>query len=245
MPSRDSLKVDFFIAWKKVLAARIHYVLLSGFVVLLGYIWLKDSFSLSLRAFLYLFPYVFLFASQDMVKDEVDSGALENVLFLNGNFRGYLLGKSIFLAAAAFLCSLAMFLILAAYALVTRQFFAVYLLQFLAGVAAGIYYLSLGGLLSFSFKGGSNVLIVILGQVFLFIGLLLSAAKRGGFIDSLENASFPDLSSRLKFFVLAAVFPNAVVAKKFIVYALGIAACSLVFFFLQRMKIRDFELERK
>ena len=245
MPSRDSLKVTFSITGKKVLAARIHYFLLSGFIVLLGYVWLKDSFSLSFRAFLYLFPYFFLFASQDMVKDEVDSGALENVLFLSGNFRGYLLGKSFFLAAAAFSCSLAIFLILAVYALVTRQFFAVYLLQFLAGVAAGIYYLSLGGLLSFSFKGGSNVLIVILGQVFLFIGLLLRAAKRGGFIDSLEKASFPDLSSRLKFFVLAAVFPNAVVAKKFIIYALGIAAFSLLFFFLQRMKIRNLELQKK
>jgi hypothetical protein len=245
MPYRDSLTVTFSITRKKVLAARIHYFLLPGFIVLLGYIWLKDSFSLSLRAFLYLFPYIFLFASQDMIKDEVDSGALENVLFLNGNFRGYLLEKSIFLAAAAFSCSLAMFLVLAGYALITGQFSAVYLLQFLAGSVAGIYYLSLGGFLSFSFKGGSNVLIVILGQVFLFIGLLLSAAKRGGFIDSLEKASFPDLISRLKFFVLAAVFPNAVVAKKFIIYALGIAAFSLLFLFLQRMRIRSLELQKK
>jgi hypothetical protein len=245
MPSRDSLEVTFSITRKKVLAARIHYFLLSGFIVLLGYIWLKDSFSLSLKAFLYLFPYIFLFASQDMVRDEVDSGALENVLFLNGNFRGYLLGKSIFLAAAAFSCSLAIFLIFAGYALITGQFLAVYLLQFLAGFAAGIYYLSLGGLLGFSFKGGSNVLIVILGQVFLFIGLLLSATKRGGFIDSLEKASFPDLISRPKFFVLAAVLPNSVVSKKFIIYALGMAAMSLVFFFLQRMKIRSLELQKK
>lgn len=245
MPSRDSLKVAFFIAWKKVLSAKINYFLLLGFIALLGYIWQKDSFSLSLKAFLHLFPYLFLFISQDMVRDEIDSGCLENVLFLKGHFRSYLLKKNLFLAAVAFSCSLALFLVLAAYGLITNQFSSLYLLQFIAGVVAGIYYLSLGGLLSFSFKGGSNVLLVILGQVFLFIGLLLSATKRGGFISSLDKASFPDLASRLKFLVLALVFPNVIIAKRFIVYALGIAALTLLVLGLQRAKIRNLELLRK
>jgi len=245
MPSRDSLKVAFLITWKKILSAKINYFLLLGFLILLGYIWQKDSFSLSLKSFLHLFPYLFLFISQDMVKDEVDSGALENVLFLKGDFRRYLLVKNSFLAVVAFFCSLSIFLILTAYGLITRQFSAFYLLQFLAGVAAGIYYLSLGGLLSFSFKGGSNVLIVILGQVFLFISLLLQAAQRHGFIESLDKAFFPDFFSKLKFFALAAIFPNAVVAKRFIAYAPGIAAISLLFLILQRAKIRNLELQRR
>jgi hypothetical protein len=118
-------------------------------------------------------------------------------------------------------------------------------LQFVAGVAAGIYYLSLSGILSFSFKGGSNVLFVILVQVFFFIGLLLSAGKKAGFIDSLDRGSFPDFSSRLKFLTLAAIFPNVVTAKRFIIYGLAIAVLSVVFLFLQRRKIKNLELERK
>jgi hypothetical protein len=180
-----------------------------------------------------------------MVKDEIDSGALENVLFSRGNFRGYLLGKSILLAIVAFSCALVIFLILAAFGLITNQFLPLYLLQFLAGVVAGIYYLSLGGLLSFSFKGGSNVLIVILGQAFLFIGLLLSASKKAGFIDSLDRGSFPDFSSRLKFLALTVVFPNVIVAKRFIIYGLGIAVLSLIFLILERAKIKHLELQRK
>ncbi len=245
MSSRDRLKIAFFITWKKVLAAKINAFLFLGFMILLGYIWQKDSFSLSLKAFLYFFPYLFLFLSQDMVKDEVDSGSLENVLFLYGNFRGYLLAKSLFLALLALSCSSVIFIAFAVFGFITKQFLAIYFLQFLAGIVAGIYYLSLGGLLSFSFRGGSNVLIVILGQVFLFIGLLLSARQKSGFMDALDGASFPDLSSRLKFLVLAAIFPQVVVAKRFIVYGLGIALLGLFFLILERARIRNLELDRK
>ncbi len=245
MSSRDRLKIAFFITGKKVLAAKINLSLLLGFVILLGYIWQRDSFPLSLKAFLYFFPYLFLFLSQDMLKDEVDSGSLENVLFLDGNFRGYLLAKSLFLALAALSCSSVIFMVFAVFGLITKQFLAVYLLQFLAGIVAGIYYLSLGGLLSFSLRGGSNVLIVILGQVFLFIGLLLSARQKSGFLDALDGASFPDLASRLKFLVLAVVYPQVVVAKRFIIYGLGIALLGLFFLILERARIYKLELERK
>lgn len=245
MASRDGLKVVFFITWRKVLAAKMNLFLLLGFIVFLGYIWKQDSFSLSLRLFLGLFPYLFLLLSQDMLKDEIDSGALDNVLFLKGSFRSYLLQKTYLLAAIALAFSLFLFMIFAGWGLITKQFLAIYLLQFVAGVAAGIYYLSLSGILSFSFKGGSNVLSVLLVQVFFFIGLLLSAGKKAGFIDSLDRGSFPDFSSKLRFLTLAAIFPNVVTAKRFIIYGLAIAVLSVVFLFLQRWKIKCLELEKK
>ena len=245
MAARDGLKVVFFITWRKVLAAKMNIFLLLGFIVFLGYIWQQDSFSLSLRSFLGLFPYLFLILSQDMLKDEIDSGALENVLFLKGSFRTYLWQKTYVLVAVALVFSLFLFMILAGWALITKQFLAVYLLQFVAGVAAGIYYLSLSGILSFFFKGGSNVLFVILVQVFFFIGLLLSAGKKAGFIDSLDRGSFPDFSSRLKFLTLTAVFPNAITAKRFIIYGPVLAVLSVAFLFVQRWKIKKLELEKK
>jgi hypothetical protein len=244
MSSRDSLTVAFFLTGKKVLAARGNFFLLPGFIVLLGYVWLKDSFSLCVRAFLFLFPYLFLFASQDMVGDEVASGALENVLFLKGRFRGYLLKKGLFLGLAALSLSLVLFLALAAYGLISREFFAVYLLQFAAGVAAGVYYLCLGGLLSFSFKGGSNVLIVILAQVFLFIGLLLAAAKGGGLLDALDQGSLPGLVSKLKFLAFAAVLPNVVSARRFVACSLALLALSGLLLAVQWAKVRKLELRK-
>jgi hypothetical protein len=244
MAARDGLKVVFFITWRKVLAAKINYFLLLGFIVLLGYIWQQDSFSLSLRLFLGLFPYLFLLLSQDMLKDEIDSGALENVLFLGGSFRTYLLQKSYVLASFALVFSLFVFMIFVGLALVKKQFLAIYLLQFVVGVTVGVYYLSLSGILSFSFKGGSNVLFVILAQILLLMGLLLSVGKKAGFIESLDRGAFADFSSRLKFLALVAVFPNVVISKKFIVYGLVIAVPSLVFLFLQRLKIKNLELEK-
>ncbi len=245
MSSRDRLKIAFFITAKKVVAARVNVFLFLGFVILLGYIWQRDSFSVSFKAFLYFFPYLFLFLSQDMVKDEVDSGCLENVLFLDGNFRGYLAAKSYILALVALSCSTVIFLVFAVFGLVAKQFLSIYILQFLAGIVAGIYYLSLGGLLSFSLKGGSNVLVVILGQVFLFVGLLLSARQESGFLDALDGGAFPDLLSKVKFLVLALIFPQVVVAERFIVYGLGIGMLGVFFMIFQRARIRSLELERK
>jgi hypothetical protein len=244
MSSRDSLSVAFFLARKKALAARVNFFLLPAFIVLLGYVWLRDSFSLCFRAYLFLFPYLFLFVSQDMVRDEVDSGALENVLFLRGRFRGYLLKKGLFLGLAALSLSIVLFLGLAAYGLISREFLAIYLLQFAAGVAAGVYYLSLGGLLSFSFKGGSNVLIVILAQVFLFIWLLLAAAKGGGLIDSLDQGSLAGLVPKLKFVAFAAVLPNVVSARRFVAYSAALLALSGFLLAVQWLKVRKLELRK-
>jgi hypothetical protein len=69
-----------------------------AFVVWLG---LGDSYATAAKFFLFLLPHVFLVAAQDTVRSDVESGALENVLFLGGRFRGYLGAKSLVAAGAA------------------------------------------------------------------------------------------------------------------------------------------------
>ena len=96
MPSRNHLQAAFLIVRRKAAASRTLPALFAGFGLLLGFLWAKDSFSLALRAFLFLFPYLFLFLSQDMFRDEIDSGALENVIFVNGGFREYLFSKLLY-----------------------------------------------------------------------------------------------------------------------------------------------------
>ena len=47
-----------------------------------------------------------------------------------------------------------------------------------AALLAGIYYVLLGGLLSYYLKGGSNVLALIVVQAAAFMGILFSAGHR-------------------------------------------------------------------
>jgi hypothetical protein len=245
MPFSHRLEVNFFLARRKVLSARSFYVLLAGLAAIIAYVWIKDSYRLSLQFFLFLFPHVFLFISQDMMMDEIETGVLENIGFVRGAFRNYLFEKNIYLFLMALVVALAAFSLLATCGLASGQFSVRFLLQFLVGVAAGAYYISLGGFLSFYFKGGSNVLVVIIGQLAAFIGLLFSAAEKLGFIDQLTAASFPDWSSRFKFIVFLGILPNILASEKYFAEAFGIIALACFFLILQRVKIGALELKKR
>jgi hypothetical protein len=245
MPARHRLEVNFFLTRRKVFSAKSFYILLAGLAALIVYVWVKDSYRLSLQFFLFLFPHLFLFISQDMMMDEIETGVLENIAFVRGAFRNYLFEKNIYLFLMALVLALTAFSFFAAYGLASGEFSARFLLQFLMGVAAGAYYISLGGFLSFYFKGGSNVLVVIIGQLAAFIGLLFSAAQRSGFIDQLTAASFPDWSSRFKFIVFLGVWPNILASDKYFAASFGIAALACFFLMLQRMKLGALELKKR
>ncbi len=245
MPFSRRFEVNFFLTRKKVLSAKSFYVLLAGLTAILAYVWIKDSFSLSLRFFFFLFPHLFLFVSQDMMMDDIESGVLENIAFARGGFRSYLFEKNVYLFLAALALALSAFSFFAAYGLASGEFSARCLVQFLMGVTAGAYYISLGGLLSFYFRGGSNALIVVIGQLAAFIALLFSATERLGFVDQLTAASFPDWSSRLKLIVFLGVLPNIIVSEKYFGASLGIAALVCIFSMLQRLKLGALELKRR
>lgn len=244
MPSRVEVKVAFFITTRKILAEKALYFTLSGFSLLIVFIWAKDSFDVALKFFLYLFPYIFLFFSQDMARGEIDSGCLENVIFLRLGYKKYLLGKNILVAGMAFLAVLALFVGPASYGLFTGQLTSLHLLQFGTGLIAGVYYVFLAGLLSHYLKGGSNVLLVIVGQALLIISLLLSAGQSQGFIHHLSEGVFPDFWSKMKFFGLVSVFPNIVISRKFFPWAAEILGLILLLGILQRVKVRRLELRK-
>jgi hypothetical protein len=247
MPSRDLREAAFLIVRRKAAASLILPALFAGFGALLGYLWIKDSFALALKAFMLLFPYLFLFLSQDMFRDEIDSGALENVIFVNGGFRDYLLSKILILALVGLAASLAVFAGFAACGLGSgfERITSGQLAQLLAGALAGLYYLAVGGYLSFFFKAGSNVLVVIIGQVFLAIAFFLSMTARHGWVEAILSNTFPDFVSRLRFLGLALVFPNAVIVRRHPIFIGGLAVAALVVFYLEWGKIRKLELYRR
>lgn len=245
MPFKNRLKITFIITWKKVISSKINFFIFSGFLLFLLYIWLKDSFELSFTFFLYLFPYLFLFLSQGMVRDEIENGCLENIFFLEENFKGYLLKKNILLGFIGLLSSLIIFSIFTVYGIATLKFSPLSIFQFLVGIIVGFYYVFLGVFLSIYLRGGSNVLILIIGQVLIFFGFLFTGLRSFNFIDYLDEGVFPGLISKIKFLGLLVIFPNFVISKKFLIYSIEIIALSVFLYFLQSMKLRNLEITRK
>lgn len=245
MAAQNEFPLTFSLTWKKTVSARFNFFLICGFMTVLIVLWIGDSYHLAFNFFLGFFPYLFLFLAQDMNKDEIDSGCLENVLFLGGKFRPYLARKNLFLGLIGISLSSLLFIFFLIYGLFTHYFSLSSFYSFLMGLLVGLYYLYLGGLLSFYFKGGSNVLIVIVAQVFVFLVLLFSATHRGEFIDYLDSGNFPDLASRLKFMALAALMPNFIIIKVYFIYSIEIIGIIGIIFLLQRIKIQRLELSRK
>lgn len=247
MSSRNLRRAAFLIVRRKAAASRVLPALGAAFAALLGYLWIRDSYALALRTFIFLFPYFFLFLSQDMFREEIDSGALENVIFVNGGFRDYLLAKTLILALIGLTASSAVFGMIAAcgLALSPGRLAAGHIAQFLVGALAGLYYLFVGGYLGFFLKAGSNVLVVIIGQVFLAIGFFLSLTARRGWAEVFLTDTFPGLSRKLRFIGLTLLFPNAVIIRKHPVFIAGLALATLAVAGLGWRRVRRLELFRR
>jgi hypothetical protein len=243
MSARDCFPVVFFITWRKLVSARANSFFLAGFLFLLVLFWVKGDFILSFRLFLFLFPYVFLLQARNMIRDEVDSGALENVLFLDGGFKSYLLLKNAVIIAAALAVGLPLLAVYSFYGLATHRFFVLSFVQFGTGILAGLYYLALAGFLSFFVRAGTNVLLVVLGQFLIFFGLLISAAQRPEWVGKLASSS-PDLAARLEFLGLAVVFPNIIIVRGSWSGALGLGALTGLLFGIQLSKTGSLELRK-
>ena len=247
MPSRNQLEAALLILRRKAAASRALPLLGAGFGALLGFFWIRDSYDLAFRVFLFLYPYFFLFLSQDMFRDEIDSGSLENVLFVGGGFRDYLTWKLLLTAAAGLAAGLGAFAILSACGLVTGPDAVTlsHLIRWLAGTAAGFYYLAVGGGLSFVFRAGSNVLVVILGQVALGTAFFISMTSRRAWVESLLSNDPRGTWGRLRFLGLTLLFPNAAVARPRIDLVAGLLLAGFAILYLIRRKIRTLELGQR
>jgi hypothetical protein len=245
MSPRDRLALALFITRRKLLTSKVSVLVVMGFILLLASIWVKDSFWLSFRAFFYLFPFLFLFFSQDMMHDEISSGALENVFFAEGRFRSYLLSKNILVAGWGIGLSLAFFSVFVLYGIATHQWEAEILVRFAAGLLAGVYYVALAGLLSFFFRAGSNVLIVLLGQCALFAALLFTVSQRTGLAARLTDSACPGIGAKLEFLAVSLVFPNMVIARRSWLNLVGLGVVTALLFGLHILKIKSLELRKR
>ncbi|HEK84859.1 MAG: hypothetical protein ACPLZD_05285 [Candidatus Saccharicenans sp.] len=240
----SQFQMNFFLVKKKLLRSKNALFISALPLVAVLYVLLADSLNTALKFFLFLFPYLFLFFSGDMMKDEIDSGILENVIFLEDRYRHYLFQKNFILFVLAFLFSASIFFSLTIASLLPGTFKWFYLFQFLAGTIIGAYYIALSGWLSFYFRGGANIIIVIVGQITAIVSLFFSMQERTGFLYYLEKGEFPNLIAKIKLSLLVLIIPNFLITKNLSSYLFLAILGAGLFLFLQWHTIKNLELKK-
>jgi len=244
MPPGHLQKITVLLALKKLRRSGVGTLFFGVLPGLFLYLSIQDSFETAMKFFLFLFPHVFLFLSAKGMKDDIENGPLENVLFSEERFKDYLIYKSRASGFIGLVYVSAIFGLISILGITTRHFVWLYLPQFIIGCLAGIYYLYLGSFLSFSMKAGSHVLVLILAQVLIFVGILMTVAQRGSFLDYVEKGRFPDFISQLKFLAVVALFPNVIMIRKIWFYSLEIAFLLALVFIIQNQLIRRVEIRK-
>ncbi len=212
-----------------------------AFIVWIG---VNDSYGTAAKFFFFLLPHVFLIAAQDTVRTDIESGALESVLFLGGRFRGFLEAKSYVLAAAVGMYACGLFGLFTAWGLAAGAFEPVFAVRFGLALLAGSYYIALAGTLSYFLRAGSNVMALLLAQSAAVVALLFSASSRAGLLDHAASGRFPGLGPKLLVGGLVAILPNVVVSGRLVAFAAEVLAGLGLALFAQRRLARTLELKK-
>jgi hypothetical protein len=210
-----------------------------AFVVWLG---VTESYGTAARLFFFLLPHVFLIAAQDVVRTDLDSGALENVLFSGGRFRGFLAAKPVVLAAACAVYAAGLFGLFAAWGAAAGGFEPVFALRFGLSLLAGAYYVALASVLSHWLRSGANVVALLLAQAAALGFLVASASARPGLLDYAAGGHLPGLGPTLQLAALVAVLPNVIVAGRLPVFVGEVLAGLALAVVVQGRLIRRFEI---
>lgn len=241
-------KAIFPLTWRvvrsRLFASPLAIAAALAFPALVGFIGLRDSYGAAVRFFLFFVPHGFLIAGQDMVRTDIESGTLENVLFLGGRFRGFLWAKNFVLAAAVGAYACGLFALLSAWGAATGAFEPVQLAQFGLGLLAGFYYIGLAGLLSYFLKAGSNAVTPLLAQAAVVVALLFSVTSRTGLLDHAASGRFPGPGPRLLFAGLVAVLPNVIVSPSLFIFGAEVLTGLVLTLFIQSRLARRLELEK-
>ncbi|HEK85840.1 MAG: hypothetical protein ACPLZD_10505 [Candidatus Saccharicenans sp.] len=245
MSDQNRHKVNFYLIWKKFSASKVNLFVFLGFVVFLGIIWKIESYLVSFHLYLFLFPYLFLFFSQDMMRGEIESGCLENVIFINKSFKNYLWDKNYFLAFIAISVSLLFFLIYYGYGIIMHSVEPSHLDRLCLGLLVGLYYLALSGFLSFYLRGGSNVAAILGFQFMFFIWFLFSAKYYEELIENVEKGVILGFAAKMKIAAVIVVFPNLIILKNLSFYWSEVLLLLLLFLGLENWKINRMELPKR
>jgi len=235
MPENHRFALGAALAGKTVFSGWVNGLVFAFPPLLFGILWHFDSFETASGFLILLFPYVFLFLSRDMMKSDIESGALENTLFIGGGFRSVLWHRFLGVFGIGLAYVFLLIVLCAAAGMISGNPFPWSPLQVAGGIAAGAYFTGWGGFLGFFLKSGSNVLSVLLLQAATGVVLLMTLGRHIEFFSKFHDGVFPDAGSFLKFLALLAVFPNILVRKNLAPYLPIVAVLTATAWILVRI----------
>lgn len=238
------LTLTWRVARKRLIGSTPALVAGLAFPAFVAWVVFEHSYDAAARIFYFLLPYAFLFAAQDAVRTDVESGALENALFAGGRFRGFLRTKGLVAAAAAGGYALVLFALFSAWGAALGAFRPSDLVRLGLAFLSGLYYVALAGVLSHFLRGGSNVLSLLLAQAAGVLALLFTVSSRTGLLDHAASGRFPGLGSKLLFGGLVAILPNVVVAGRPTAFAAEVLAGLVAALAVHERLVRKLELRK-
>lgn len=186
----------------------IWFFIFSLFAISIG-ISIYEDYQTSLSIFLFLSPYLFLFSTTDMIKEEIEKGHLDNRIYFIVSKEKILIGKTV----GILIISISFFLIgcLAISIIGVFKGDKIFIHEkFLASLLIGIYYIFMGLFLGFLLKGASNALFAVFLQILSFISILKLSPS---FFMTLEKGIFTNFYERVCLFFLLSIFPNFITIK--------------------------------
>lgn len=197
---------------KKILSSFLtKFIMLSyflGFIIL----FLFEDFVTISSLFFVFFPYLTLFLTPEMIKDEIEKGYLENRFFLLSTKFKILNSKKIAILLIALSSFFSIFFSLFFIAIIKGENLDVSLTKLIICFLISLYYVHLGLLTGFLFKGSSNALIIIFAQIIVFF--VIAKALPDLFL-LLENRIPLDFSTKIKLITFLSFYPNFILDEKF------------------------------
>jgi hypothetical protein len=244
MPDRSLLALTWRIMRRRLLSSPLTVGAGLAFPAFIAWVGISHSYGTAAKFFFFLLPHMFLISVQDTVRSDIEGGALENVLFLGGRFRGFLSAKSFVLAAAVAGYAAGLFGFFAGWGLVVGGLDPVFVGRFALSLLAGAYYVAVAGILSHFLRGAANVLLLLLAQSAAVIGLPFLTTSRNGLLDYAATGHFPGLGPKLLFGALVGVLPNVVVSGRLPYFAGEVLAGLGLALFVRERLIRRLEIRR-
>lgn len=242
-------KSVFSIAWllsRNRLQTGLHALSLGVFVLLLAVICLKDSVASAMQIFFGLFPYVFLLASRDVLHDDIHCGALENVVFVSGRYKSFLVWKVVSTLLLVWIGVTSIFILLLLLVGLNAALPAGWLYAYCSGLIVGIYLALWGTLLSFYIKGSANVFLVLFIQMTCaFLPVILGADKFQRIFEMIENGVPAVLSKQILFSAVLILLPNLIMKSRFGGFIPVVLFLMLCLWGFHLLKIRKLEIIKK
>lgn len=245
MVNKSFFKIAFLLSQKRLLSG-LNAIIVVVYIFLLVFVYLKDSFLSSLQIFLNLFPYLFLIMSRDLLHDDIQSGALENILFIDRKYKPFIIwkvGSTMFLV---FILATSIFILYIFQSCLNATFSVDLLYAYCSGLIVGIYLALWGSFLSFYIKGSANVLLILFVQMSCaFLPIIFGADTFRGIFEMIENGVPAVFAKQVMFSAILILLPNLITKSRFVGFIPVVLLLIIVLWVFHLLKLKGLEIIKK